>query len=232
MRNKASRLLCAACALLLTLSLCLCAGAEGILLDYLQSAEVLLFAVDNATLKGQAVFELDAERFKTVDFLLRQAGGDSEQQILLSTPLKSGEELASGYTVIANGDTCYVMEVYHPGQYMPAYTVPSSSFLRTTIARNTLLTVTEGVVSELEPKLGDAVTVTKLENGSERLSVKLTGEDVPPAAQAMLNLLEHVVLAVWLMDLGEVLLLIDRRCVDLWLEGFVSQREDVALACL
>ena len=77
----------------------------------------LLFDTNNVTLTGHAEFSLDGERFKTADARYVQDGVNSLWDWKLKSPRRDGSERESGYTVIANGEKVYVMEVFYPGMY-------------------------------------------------------------------------------------------------------------------
>ena len=86
------------------------ACAEGLLRPLVDSAQALLFATDNVTLSGHAVFSLEGERFKTADILYKQDGTRSHWQLDLLTPRLYRTDRETGYTIIANGEKIYVME--------------------------------------------------------------------------------------------------------------------------
>ena len=111
--------------LLLVLTLaaacCLSASSEGNILRVINAGRELLFETENVTVSGHAEFTLDGELFKTADILYQQDSTYSLWQLGLITPRPGREDKKSGFTIIANGEKIYIMEVMSPGLYSIAY---------------------------------------------------------------------------------------------------------------
>lgn len=149
--------------LVLTMALSLCAGAlgEGKLTPFWQAARELLTQTDNVTLSGEANFSLDGEIFKRVVSTYIQQGERSRWDYKLFTPRAGGEEKESGYTVIANGDKVYVMEVFYPGKYKSGFTLEQNSILRMTPRLDQVMRFGAVLADQAEALLGEeAVTLS------------------------------------------------------------------------
>ena len=108
------------------------ATAEDSLMLFYDAGMELMFETSNVTLDGHAEFSLDGERFKTADLHYIQNYTNSLYQLKLLTPRRDGTQpdRESGYTIIANGEYVYVIEVIYPGVYKTGTTAAQSTILR------------------------------------------------------------------------------------------------------
>ena len=151
------------------------------------SAFNLLFDTSNVTLTGHAEFSLDGEHFKTANARYIQDGANSLLEWKLLTPRKDGTEREGGYTVIANGENVYVMEVFYPGVYKTGSTTESNTIMRKSIQLNLLRDLLRILSDQADTLLGkDAVTVQSDKAG---MTVHIhTGKDVPELVNTALNM--------------------------------------------
>ena len=179
--------------LLIVMALCLTltAFADSSLRLFYDSAMELLFETQNVTLTGHAEFLLDGERFKTADLKYIQCYNNSLLQYHLLTPRRDGSEgpdRESGYTIIANTENVYVMEVIHPGIYKTGSTYAQSTILRKTVQMNLITDMIRILADQADTFLGtDAITIQPCETGGKELRIKL-GENVPDIVNTALNL--------------------------------------------
>ena len=125
--------------IILILSLTMTALADSSTDLFYDSVMELLFQTNNVTLNGQAEFLLDGERFKTAELRYIQDYTNSLYQLNLHTPRRNGSQSPdreSGYTIIANGEKVYVMEVIYPGVYKTGTTYAQSTILRKSVQVN------------------------------------------------------------------------------------------------
>ncbi len=149
------------------------------LVDYI---DCLLTFTDNVTVKGSAEFTLDGERFKNVDVTYIQDGENSYWDLKTLTPKADGTEREGGYTIIANGEDIYVMEVFYPGYFKSGTDDAQSTLVRET----SLLSPMLSFVRILADEVSLPMTVTK--NGSDTVyRIALKNEDVPLWLDAAAN---------------------------------------------
>lgn len=165
--------------LLIVMALCLTltAFADSSLRLFYDSAMELLFETQNVTLTGHAEFSLDGERFKTADLKYIQCYNNSLLQYHLLTPRRDGSEgpdRESGYTIIANTENVYVMEVIHPGIYKTGSTYAQSTILRKTVQMNLITDMIRILIDQADTLLGtDAITIQPCETGGKELGLNL-----------------------------------------------------------
>ena len=151
------------------------------------SVTTLLFATNNVTLEGTAVFSLDGERFKTVEAKYIQDGNRSFWKYGLKTPRVSGEDKISGYTVIANGEAVYVMEEYFPGVYTTGLTAAQNTILRRSVQLDLLTNIVRDLAATVYSIPGD-ISVTSF-TGEENTVITIhMGEAVPESLNLTLSL--------------------------------------------
>ena len=178
---------------LIVMILCLpfAALAEDSLRLFFDSATDLLLNTRNVTLNGHAEFSLDGERFKTAELCYVQDDTNSLLQLNLRTPRRNGSskpDRESGYTVIANGENVYVMEVIYPGVYKTGSGYAQSTVLRNTVQMHLMTDVIRMLAAQADTLPGtDAVTVRPGAAGGKELRIQL-GEDVPDLVNTALNL--------------------------------------------
>lgn len=178
---------------LIVMALCLpfTALADHSLDLFYDAALDLLLDTQNVTLNGHAEFSLDGERFKTADLCYVQDDVNSLLQLNLLTPARNGirkPDRESGYTVIANGENVYVMEVIYPGVYKTGSGHAQSTVLRKTVQMNLMTDVIRLLADQADTLPGaDAITVQPGETGGKELRMKL-GEDAPDLVNTALNL--------------------------------------------
>ena len=164
------------------------ASAEGLVRPVVESAQTLLFGTDNVTIRGQAVFSLDGERFKTADILYCQDGYQSLWQLDLKTPRPYREDQETGYTIIANGEKIYVMERYYPGTYSIAYDMPNNTVIRRSVQSDNLIALALNTSDYLESMLGDSLIPVSDSVEGKTLHLVLTEDSVPELLNTSLNL--------------------------------------------
>ncbi len=164
--------------------------AENQLRFFYDAAMNLLFETSNVTLKGHAEFSLDGNRFKTADLNYIQDYTNSFYQLKLLTPRRDGShepDRESGYTIIANGEKVYVMEVFYPGVYKTGTMYAQSTILRKSVQMS-LMTDMVSVLAEQTDLLlnGQTFTVQSDGQGGKELTIALN-EDVPDLVNTSLN---------------------------------------------
>ena len=165
------------------------AQADSSLKLFYDSASELLFATNNVTLDGHAEFSLDGERFKTADLKYIQDYSNSLYQLDLHTPRRDGSgepDRESGYTIVANGEKVYVMEVIYPGTYKSGTTAAQSTILRKSVQMTLMAELVRVLADQAEALPENAVTVRPDGQGGRELVVSL-GEDVPDLVNTALN---------------------------------------------
>lgn len=183
--------------MLLILSLALCmalavtALAEGALSTLYQAGCALLFDTSNATLTAHATFSYDGELFKTLDGAYIQDDVNSDMRITLTTPKADGSEHIGGYTVIANGGTVYSIDSSQPQIYRSSSNSSSTSILSTSVLRQALLSFGSALTDVLEPSLGQHITPTALDNGTQ-YHIQLASGDSPAIMDAALTLFSQL----------------------------------------
>lgn len=176
--------------LLMVLPLAAAALAENTVRLFYDAAVELLFETSNVTLNGQAEFSLDGVRFKTADLFYIQDYDNSCYQLNLYTPRRDGSDgpdRESGYTVIANGEDVYVMEVFYPGVYKTGSMSPQSTILRKSVQMNLMADLVRVLADQADTLFGEkAVTVQPDGRGGKMLRIVLE-EDVPDMVNTALN---------------------------------------------
>ena len=182
-------------ALLLALAMLLLSAsalAETPAETLLDAGEDLLFHTENVTLTGEAVFFLDDLVFKTADAVYIQDGENSFWQLKLRTPRPTDPELGdkeSGYTIIANGDQVYVMEVLQPGVYRSGSLFPQRTILRESVQLDLMAKLLRSLAKQADTLLGEnAFTVTDDDRGGREIRIVLD-ENVPDLANTALTVL-------------------------------------------
>ncbi len=173
-------------ALVLALILTVNALAESAVTRVYDAAWQLLFNSSNVTMEGHAEFSLDGAWFKTADGTYVQDGERSLWKLALNTPRSNGTERAGGYTVIADGENVYVMEVFDPGIYRTGLTAASNTILRRSAQLSLVTDLLRLLAGQADALLGDALSVTESGEGTE-MHVQLDG-NTPEPVNAALNL--------------------------------------------
>ena len=177
--------------LMMILSLAATAFAEDSLTLFFDAATELMFETNNVTLDGHAEFSLDGERFKTADLHYIQNYTNSMYKLDLQTPRRDGSkpDRESGYTIIANGEYVYVIEVIFPGVYKTGTTSAQSTILRKTVQMNLMTEMIRLLAGQAESLFGEeAFTIQPAGEEGRELTVAL-GEDVPELVNTALNML-------------------------------------------
>lgn len=175
----------------LSLLLAASALADRDLLLFYDAAMELLFETDNVTLSGEAEFALDGERFKTANLTHIQDYKNSHLRLDLKTPRRDGSgrpDRESGYTVIANAENIYVMDVIDPGVYRTGSAFPQTSVLRRSVQTGLMADLLRLLADQAGVLLGeDAFTVQSGDAGGRVLRITLDKE-VPELVNTALNL--------------------------------------------
>ncbi len=174
---------------LLLLTLTCSALAENHAAALISASQELLFATDNVTLSGSAVFTLDGERFKTAGILYKQDGTNSHWQLDLHTPRPYRPDRETGFTVIANDERIFAMERFHPGVYRAGSDQPSNTIIRRSTRSDMLVAMLMSLSGELETLLlpANAVMVSEMPEG-KTYQIALTKENTPPVLNSAMNL--------------------------------------------
>lgn len=183
-------------ALLLALSLMPgLAGAESAekgetaLARIFEEGRVLLLETDNVTLEGTATFLLDGEEFKTARGTYIQSGTDAYQRIQLSGIDNEGKQRETEYAVLDQNGTVCGSEIYHGKEHVVVrYAVPSRFIMTETRALHQLLNLTRAACQEAGEALGDRMLCEATEDGGQKTTLKIRGEELPPVADSTLNL--------------------------------------------
>ncbi len=166
-------------ALLLSLAMLLAAvsaAAETPAESILSAGESLFFRTENVTLNGKAAFYLDGEVFKTADGEYVQDGENSFWQLKLLTPRPGQGDKASGYTIIANKEQVFVMEVVHPGIYRTGYIFPQSTILRNSVQLDLMTQLARNLARQADTLAGEgAFTAEPGEQGETEIRIALDG---------------------------------------------------------
>lgn len=147
----------------------------------------LLFDTNNVTLTGHAEFSLDGERFKTADARYVQDGVNSLWDWKLKSPRRDGSERESGYTVIANGEKVYVMEVFYPGMYKTGSTREYDTILRRSVQLNLLRDLLRILSDQSDSLLGQEAVETRSDETGLTVRIQ-AGKDVPEIVNTALNM--------------------------------------------
>ena len=165
--------------------------AENQLRFFYDAAMNLLFETNNVTLTGHAEFFLDGKRFKTADLNYIQDYTNSYYQLKLLTPRRDGShepDRESGYTIIANGENVYVMEVIYPGVYKTGSTYAQNTILRKSVQMNLMTNVLSVLMDQSNLLLGEqAFTVQPDGQGGRELTITIK-ENVPDLVNTALNI--------------------------------------------
>ena len=147
----------------------------------------LLFKTSNVTVTGEAVFSLDAERFKTAKAKYIQDDDRSFWDLKLSAPKPDGKERENGYTVIADGSKIYVMEVYRPREYKTGTGKPQSTIMRESVQLDLMKELILSAVSRAEnSQSGKWISITDNKDDST-IRIELN-ENVPSYINTTLDI--------------------------------------------
>ena len=147
------------------------------------AAAKLLFYTDNVTLNVTADFSLDSAWFKTAEISLMQDHNRSIHQLLLRSPKADGTERHNGYTVVADGEKLYLMEVFTPDVYRTGMTAERDSILRKSAESGQMLQLGYALAGQADLLLGSGA-VTQEADGSYKLKL---GSDTPLMVNAALT---------------------------------------------
>ena len=186
------RMLTLTTVILLVLSVAFGAAAETPVRRMYDSVFNLLFDTNNVTLTGHAEFSLDGERFKTADAKYIQSGTRSLWDLKLQTPREDGTEREGGYTVIADGENVYVMEVFYPGVYKTGTTAESDTIVRRSVQLNLLRDLLRILSDQSEDLLGKDAVESYSDDAGLTVHIR-TGRDVPEIVNTALNMTEQFV---------------------------------------
>ena len=166
------------------------AFAEGKLLTIWNAGSELLFDTSNVSLMGHATFTYDGEVFKTFDGRYRQDDASSYMQVMLDTPMEDGTTYTGGYTVVANNGVSYAIETQRPQYYVSSSTSSSPSILTNTAMRTSLMRFGGLLLDLMEDRMGENITETQNENGTQYQITLAPGQTPEIAGAAMTMLLQ------------------------------------------
>ena len=158
--------------------------ADTSFVTWFDAWEHLFFGTRNVTLDGSAEFMLDGEWFKTAKGHYVQDGMDSFWKLDLSTPRKNGAIQETGFTIISNAGTIFVMEPYTPGIYRTGSDMPQSTVLRNSVQTQQLVGLARTISGPLVPTLGDSLRITDTE-----LRLSLNAKSTPPMLNSLFNVI-------------------------------------------
>ena len=164
------------------------ASAESLVRPAVESVQALLFHTDNVTIRGQAAFSLDGERFKSAEILYMQDGYQSHWQLDLKTPRPYRADQETGFTVIANGEKYYVMERFTPGTYTSGFDFPNNTVIRPSVQSERLVSLALASSDYLESLLGSSLSAESDPSEGKTLHLVLSGGAVPDLLNTSLNL--------------------------------------------
>lgn len=186
-----TKLICCIAALLLCVSLSAAAlaGSDGALTALWKSGCDLLFHTDDVTVKGEAVFYMDGQRFKTAKLHYVQDGYRSYYDWALSTPKADGTERQSGWTIIADEQgNYYVMEVFYPGIYRSGIGSKHNTLLRQSVQLDALVELGGVLTAQIEPTLPEGTVTMTESDGGKAVHFAFAQDQLPDAAVSALNL--------------------------------------------
>ena len=134
------------------------AGAEGRLPALVDGGAALLFGTPNVTVTGKAEFRYDGARFKTVEIRYVQDGTNSFWQEKLLTPRVYRPDRETGFTVISNHGTYYLMEPYTSGAYRQGYDDPQNTIIRESFESRLLVSFLKTAATLTEPEMAQYIT--------------------------------------------------------------------------
>ena len=170
-------------AILLIVSVLTAALAEGPLSVLYRAGSKLLFGTDNATLKASATFTYNGMPFKTLDADYLQDGVNSQMVLRLLTPREGSAPVATGFTVVGNGDTAYAIDpADNPYVYYTISCAESDTILSDTALRRTLVWLGSVAANITEGAFSEHITEEPA-NGGARYHVQLSEGQTP----ALLN---------------------------------------------
>ena len=187
---KTRRVLIVLTALMLAAVLGASAVSDGNLKQLYNTGTALLFDTNNVTVNGTVTFSCDGERFKTVKGYYAQDGFNSIWRYQLFTPRKNAPgDRETGYTVIGNGYSVYVMETMTPGYYREGVTQQQRTLVRRSPQLDQVVRLAELAVGQMEPLLGaDAVNVLADNDAGRKVTVTLEEKDVSELTDILFNL--------------------------------------------
>ena len=157
--------------------------------EVFRASEELLFETENVTMTGQVNFSLDGAWFKTADAEYIQDGEDSLWKLILTSPRAEGGERVNGFTVVANGERIFAMEVYHPGTFRTGTDSAQSTILRRTVQMDLMVSLVKTLLEQPDLLQGSGtVESVGAEDGGKEIRIR-AGGDVPALVNSGLNVL-------------------------------------------
>ncbi len=176
-------------ALLTAVTLCVTAASNTDLLTVFDAGKALLFDTDNVTVKATADFSFEGERFKTVNAEYAQDGYHSKWQYMLRTPKDDGSDSLSGFTVIANDELLYRMDLLKPGVYYYGTDLPQNTLVRTSAQMDQLVALARAIAGKADVLLPEnAFTVTTENDAGATVRFVLKEGDASHLVDAAFNL--------------------------------------------
>lgn len=178
-------------AILLCVSFSASALTEGALTRLWGSGCDLLFHTDNVTVKGEATFFLDGERFKTAQLHYVQDGYDSYYGLKLLSPRASGGERENGWIIVANRSAGHTdiaaIELYQPVQYHTGTDMPNNTLLRRSVQLDALTELGGLLIRQLEPAFPEGCVTANESDGGTAVHIALADGQIPDVAASALN---------------------------------------------
>ena len=161
-------------AVLLAVAVSAFALSDSILGSVYDAGKTLLFDTSNVTLKGTAEFSLDGSRFKGVKAEYMQDGTNSSWKYQLFTPRKDGSgDRESGFTVIANENSFYVIDTLKPGFYREGYDSEQRTLVRHSPLLDQVVELAGIAARQADGLLGEGAVTVVADNHTGRI-VKLS----------------------------------------------------------
>ena len=175
---------------LLTVVVSARAMSDSVLGSVYDAGKTLLFNTSNVTLKGTAEFSLDGTRFKGVQAEYMQDGYNSSWKYQLFTPRKDGSgDRESGFTVIANENTIYVMETLKPGTYRLGYDAEQNTLVQRSPLLDQVVELAGILAGQAEGVLGaDAVTVVTDNHTGRTVKLSLKRDNISDLMNVVYNI--------------------------------------------
>ena len=150
------------------------AGTEGKLTSLVSAGATLVFDTHNVTIKGNAEFQLDGQRFKTAEITYIQDGEDSFWQEKLFTPRPYMSDLETGFTVISNSGNVFFFFFYTPGVYRTGYNDPQNTIVRESLDSRLLVSFLKTAAAMSEAELAHCIT-----SGGNTLELNISAQQTP-----------------------------------------------------
>ena len=165
------------------------AGTDGVLTGLWNCGNEFLFHTNNVTVTGEAVFSLDGEQFKTAKLHYIQDGYSSFYGLTLLTPRSDGNELETGWTIIADENNGrYVMEKYNPGFFRLGTGRNENTLLHRTVRLDALTNLGGLLIGQVEDMIPAQAVTAVVSDNMRTVHISVREDQIPDIAVSALNL--------------------------------------------